>query len=81
MDKMMNKTMDKEECCENCKFLRELILWNEGGKNLPNYSDISHCCIVWVYKDYEKLLCGNDLGRVHQINMPQLEMCELFERK
>ena len=32
-----------KECCENCKYMKELILWATG---LPDYEHPSQCCIV-----------------------------------
>lgn len=55
--------------CENCKFYCDLILWNRGGMNLPNYEEKSHCCTLFAAE-----------GQVHQCNSGN-SFCECFDLK
>lgn len=63
-----------EECCKTCMYRKSLVLWNLDGKDMPNYDNLSDCCVVMILGKDEKLTCGDNF--VHQINNPEEENCE-----
>lgn len=64
----------QKECCGNCLFFKDLILWPD---RTPDYAHPLHCCTVFVLN--EKELCGDEDAEIHQTD--EFDMCELWMPK
>lgn len=60
------------ECCKNCKYRAELIMWEEqNGRYLPNYNKPLVCCTALVFLEGGNTVYGHT-------DVTHNGMCELF---